>query len=265
MHHDFESSTVRAINARPEFRGRWINDKLASSKRKVHHSAGICRGMWIHWESLWFMAKRTSKIATTLRQLGEVQVNDWDFMALLNKDVREIELGHSLRRLGNVRVMEWDFRTVLPAVNKLAHQEVDVVGFMKRTAHYKVMDWDFRTALHGQPEEEPHSEDGLSGDGMQQIVLRLKNFLEYVAVRLIDEPKHAQIKVQEIAKNVLRFKLVVVKRDVIQVIGREGHTAAAIRSILKAVAAEKGVHVLLLIHSHEEEADLLEREKWQGK
>jgi predicted RNA-binding protein YlqC (UPF0109 family) len=208
-----------------------------------------------------FMAKKTSRIAATLKQLGEVQVNDWDFMALLNKDVREIELGHSLRRLGNVRVMEWDFRTVLPVVNKLAHQEVDVVGFMKRTAHYKVMEWDFRTALHGQPEEIKQVAGSVSGAEMQLLMLRLKNFLEYVALGLIDDPLHSQIKVQQIAKDVLRYKLVLAKRDVIQVIGRDGHTAAAIRSILKAVAAEKGVHVLLLIHSHEEEVALLSNEQ----
>jgi hypothetical protein len=36
-------------------------------------------------------------------------------------------------------------------------------------------------------------------------------------------------------------------------IGTEGHTAAAIRSMMKAEAARHGVHVLLRIHSHEEE------------
>ena len=86
-----------------------------------------------------------SKLTKSLKQLGEIQVNDWDFMALLNKDVSEIHLTDSLRRLGNVRVMEWDFRTVLPVVTKLAHQEVDLVDLLRRTAHYKVLDWDFKS------------------------------------------------------------------------------------------------------------------------
>ena len=68
-------------------------------------------------------------------------------MALLNKDIKDVEFSQSLRSLGNIRVLEWDFRTVLPAVSKLAHQEVDVIGLVKRTACYKVMEWDFRTAL----------------------------------------------------------------------------------------------------------------------
>ena len=55
----------------------------------------------------------------------------------------------------------------------------------------------------------------------------------------------------------LRFKLVLVKKDVVLLIGREGHTAAAIRSILKANAALHGVQALLQIHSHEEEAAFL--------
>ena len=88
---------------------------------------------------------------------------------------------------------------------------------------------------------------------MQALIVRLKNFLQYVVVNLIDEPNHAQIKVQEIAPNVLRFKLVLVKRDVAMLIGREGHTAAAIRSSLKAAAGMNGVQALLQIHSHEEE------------
>ena len=90
------------------------------------------------------MPKRISKFANSLKQLGDIQVTELDFMELLNTDIRELEIAHSLRRLGSIRVMEWDFRTVLPAVNKLAHQEVDLINFVKRTAHYKVMEWDFR-------------------------------------------------------------------------------------------------------------------------
>ena len=75
--------------------------------------------------------KRISGFASSLRQLGEIHVNDWDFEGLMNKDVRDIEFSKSLRRLGSIRVMEWDFRDMLPAVNKLAHQEVDIVNLVK--------------------------------------------------------------------------------------------------------------------------------------
>ena len=203
------------------------------------------------------MSKRISKFADSLKQLGNIQVTELDFMELLNTDIREFEIAHSLRKLGSVRVMEWDFRTILPAVNKLAHQEVDVIGLVKRTAAYKVMEWDFRSS------SSPASQAALSepagqvkpvaAEEMQALIVRLKNFLQYVVANLIDQPDHAQIKVREIAPNVLRFKLVLVKRDLAMLIGREGHTAAAIRSCLKAAAAIHGVQALLLIHSHEEE------------
>lgn len=204
------------------------------------------------------MPKRISNIASSLKQLGEIQINDWDFIALLNKDIGELEFTQSLRRLGNVRVIDWDFRTVLPAVNKLAHQEVDLVDLLKRTAHYKVMDWDFRSPLP--PEEKPTQQESgdSSGKGpgpaeMQAIILRLKNFLQYVVVNLIDDPDQAMIRIQEIEVNVLRFKLVLVKRDFAMLVGRDGQTASAIRGILKAAARAHGVHALLEIHSHEEE------------
>jgi predicted RNA-binding protein YlqC (UPF0109 family) len=197
------------------------------------------------------MPKRTSKFSNSLKQLGEIQVTEWDFMDLLNKDIGDLEITHSLRRLGNMRVMEWDFKTVLPAVNRLAHQEVDLIGFVKRTARYKVLDWDFRSPLPAKPLERC-----LSPADMQALVVRLKSFLQYVVVRLIDEPGHAQIKVREIQPNVLRFKLVLVQRDVAMLIGREGHTASAIRNILKAAAGSHGVRALLQIHSHEEEITL---------
>ena len=198
------------------------------------------------------MPNHVSKIAGSLKQLGEIQVTDWDFMGLLNTEIKELEISRSLSRLGRIRVMEWDFRAALPAVRKVANQEVDVISFLKRTASYKVMDWDFRSASPTAP-----MAPSISRDEMQAIIVRLKNFLQYVAVNLIDEPDHAQIKVTEMGPTGLRFKLVLVKKDVLLLIGREGHTAAAIRNVLKAAAATCGVQVLLQIHSHEEEAAFL--------
>lgn len=198
------------------------------------------------------MPNRVSKIASSLKQLGETQVTDWDFMGLLNTEIRELEIARSLKRLGRVQVMEWDFRAALPAVRKAANQEVDVIGFFKRMASYKVMNWDFRGSTPVAPVAK-----SISPSEMQAIILRLKNFLQYVAVNLIDEPNHAQIKVSEMGPTGLRFKLVLVKKDVVLLIGREGHTAAAIRSILKANAALHGVQALLQIHPHEEEAAFL--------
>lgn len=209
------------------------------------------------------MAKRVSKIANSLKQLGDIQVTEWDLMGLLNTELKELEITRSLTRLGSIQVMEWDFRTVLPAVKKAANQEVDLIDLFKRTASYKVMDWDFRSALakDNPPAAQKPVRPVISRAEMQAILHRLKNFLEYVVVNLIDEPNHAQIKVSEMGPTGLRFKLVLVKKDVKMLIGREGHTASAIRNLLKANAAKDGVQALLQIHSHEEEAEFLAKEE----
>ena len=94
---------------------------------------------------------------------------------------------------------------------------------------------------------------------MQAVTDRLRNFLQYVAVKLIDDPSQAQLKVTELGPKKLRFKLVLAQADVGMLIGRNGFTASAIRSILKAAAEREGVQVTLQIHSQEEEAEMLAR------
>lgn len=95
---------------------------------------------------------------------------------------------------------------------------------------------------------------------MQAVTDRLRNFLQFVAVKLIDEPTKAQLKVAELGPKKLRFKLILAREDVAMLIGRNGFTASAIRSVLKAAADKEGVQVSLQIHSHEEEAEFLARE-----
>ncbi len=96
--------------------------------------------------------------------------------------------------------------------------------------------------------------------GMKTVTDKLRNFLQYVAVKLIDDPSQAQLKVAEVGPKRLRFKLVLAQADVAMLIGRNGFTASAIRSVLKAAAEREGVHVSLHIHSHEEEAEMMSRE-----
>jgi predicted RNA-binding protein YlqC (UPF0109 family) len=98
---------------------------------------------------------------------------------------------------------------------------------------------------------------------MEPVTEHLRNFLQYVAVKLIDEPEKAQLKVAELSAKSLRFKLVLAQSDVAILIGRNGFTASAIRSVLKAAAEREGVHATLQIHSHEEEAEFLAREEGQ--
>lgn len=203
------------------------------------------------------MSSRASKIASSLKQLGEIQVNDWDFMGLLNTDIENLEITRSLRKLGQIQVADWDFKDVLPAVKKVAHQEVDVVDLLKRTANYKVLDWDFR---HPSPESAAEEKKRADLSGLKDVSTRLTNFLEYVLVNLIEDPDTARILVTPLVPTGLRFKVVLAKRDLAMLIGRDGQSAAAIRGIMKSVGREHAVEVVLNMHSHEEEATLLARD-----
>ena len=217
------------------------------------------------------MRERVSEITESIKRIGQIQVFDWDLKTVLNTEISELELTHSLRRLGQIQVFDWDFATVVPTIKKTANTEIDLKNFLKRTAQIQVFEWDFRTVLPAKDKAEPTAlliprrpaaptVVRISPAEMHSITLRLKNFLQYVAVNLIDEPNHAQIKVTELGPNRLRFKLVLVKRDVSMLIGKNGFTASAIRSILKATAEMNGIQALLQIHSHEDEIALLAKE-----
>lgn len=94
---------------------------------------------------------------------------------------------------------------------------------------------------------------------MEAVTQHLKNFLQFVAVKLIDDPSQAVLKVAELGPKKLRFKLVLSGSDVAVLIGRNGFTASAIRNVLKAAGDKEGVQVSLQIHSHEEEAEMIAR------
>lgn len=198
------------------------------------------------------MPKRISEIADSLRQIGEIQVSDFDLKGLLNTDIKDLEIGPSLRKLGNRKVLDWDFKEALPKVHKLAYQEVDLVGWVKRAAHYKVMEWDFRSASD-EDAGIPPGPEAPDPERMLELIGRLKGFLHFVTVNLIDEPERARIRIEEIGPGVLRFKIVVTSGDLKTLLGRDGVTASSIRNLLKTAARAEGVHALLQILSQEEE------------
>ena len=73
--------------------------------------------------------------------------------------------------------------------------------------------------------------------------------------RLIDEPDYATIDCDEIAPNVLRFRIILKQRDLSMLIGMKGYTAAPIRRILKDIALQSGCYAVLQIQTHEEAAE----------
>jgi predicted RNA-binding protein YlqC (UPF0109 family) len=89
---------------------------------------------------------------------------------------------------------------------------------------------------------------------MQTVTNQLRAFLQYYAVQLIEHPEQAQLRVAEIDPGKLRFRLILNPSDVALLIGKNGFTASAIRSVMKAAADRHNVHFTLQIHSHEEEA-----------
>ena len=100
----------------------------------------------------------------------------------------------------------------------------------------------------------------MHGAAMQLITDKLRGFLQYVAVQFIEFPAEAQLKVTELGPKKLRFKLVLTQTDVALLIGRNGFTASAIRSVLRAAADREGIQVSLHIHSHDEEIEMLAKE-----
>ncbi|MEP4077041.1 KH domain-containing protein [Haloferula sp.] len=196
------------------------------------------------------MATRISKFTNSLKQLGDIQVTDWDFQALLNKD---LDLADSLRRLGNTKVIDLEFESVMPTFQKFAYREVEVPEVVKRAAYYKVLDWDFRSNSTPTARRAKSNKRTPNPEEMRVLMDRLRNFLQFVVVNLISEADRAEIRVKEIEPGVVRFKLLVTQKDVKDMIGRNGATASAIRNLLKATAVSEGIHALLDIQSHEEE------------
>lgn len=88
---------------------------------------------------------------------------------------------------------------------------------------------------------------------MEKITAQIKDFLQYVALQFIKDPKLAELRIGHSGDNKVNFRLVLSQPDVATLIGRQGFTASTIRSLVKAAAEREGVQVNLRIHSHEEE------------
>lgn len=198
------------------------------------------------------MSARISKIASSLKQIGDIQVAEWDFMGLLNTELNQLEVSRSLRRLGAIKVTDWDFSEVLPAIRETANIEVDLAGAFRRAARIKVMEWDFNSA--GSANVAATNTPGGSKSARDGLRDRLLGFLRFVVSNLIDAPGNALVAVKEMGPHALCFQVVLEPRDVAMLIGREGHTAGAIRRILQAAGGRHDVQVLLHIQSHDEVA-----------
>lgn len=76
----------------------------------------------------------------------------------------------------------------------------------------------------------------------------MKEFLDYVARSLVENPDAVRIEVEENEEEV-SLVLTVDERDMGRVIGRDGRIANAIRSLLRVMGTRDGRHVELEIVS----------------
>ncbi|HEX2868957.1 MAG: KH domain-containing protein [Ignavibacteria bacterium] len=75
----------------------------------------------------------------------------------------------------------------------------------------------------------------------------MKEFIEFIAKHLVDNPDGVSIEEKSSEDNKIVLSLKVSAEDVGKVIGKQGKTAQAMRTLLTAVAAKEGKRVVLEI------------------
>jgi len=93
---------------------------------------------------------------------------------------------------------------------------------------------------------------------MDEIATNIRNFLQYLVVHFIEDKGEACLKLSKSEEErTLHFRIILSERDVAKLIGKNGFTASAIRSVIKAAGEKHDVHVNLRINSTSEEAERL--------
>jgi predicted RNA-binding protein YlqC (UPF0109 family) len=75
----------------------------------------------------------------------------------------------------------------------------------------------------------------------------MKEFIEYIAKHLVDNPEHVEVEERAPEENKVVLALKVNPDDVGKVIGKQGRTAQAMRTLLTAIAAKEGQRAILEI------------------
>jgi predicted RNA-binding protein YlqC (UPF0109 family) len=74
----------------------------------------------------------------------------------------------------------------------------------------------------------------------------MKEFLEFMARHLVDQPDRVHVEMEEREERVV-YRLTVDQADVGKVIGKQGRTAQALRTLVIAAAARAGKRAMLEI------------------
>ena len=75
----------------------------------------------------------------------------------------------------------------------------------------------------------------------------MKEFIEFIAKHLVDTPDSVSIDEHENEDKTVELSLKVASDDVGKVIGKQGKTAQAMRTLLTAIAAKDGKRAILKI------------------
>lgn len=75
----------------------------------------------------------------------------------------------------------------------------------------------------------------------------MKEFIEYIAKHLVDNPDAVVVEERASEENKMILALRVQSDDVGKVIGKQGKTAQAMRTLLTAIAAKEGHRAILEI------------------
>lgn len=93
---------------------------------------------------------------------------------------------------------------------------------------------------------------------MQEAATNIKNFLQFLVLQFIEDKQDARLKVvTSEEESALGFRLILSDRDVAKLIGKNGFTASAVRSVIKAVGEKHDINVTLKILSQQEEEELM--------
>ena len=88
---------------------------------------------------------------------------------------------------------------------------------------------------------------------MRSLVDIIGKYLQVATAPFIKNPKSAELRVASNSTgDITRFRLIMEREDVARVIGRNGMTASAIRSLAKAAGERLGTRVVIHILSKDE-------------
>ena len=168
--------------------------------------------------------------------------------SILHRDIKDLEIMRSLKRLANLRVTEWELKDI--PKYRVTDWE------LKDLPNLRVTEWELGDLI-GRRERRNRDRTHPSDEDIRQLAEKLERFIRFVAKNLIDHPDLAVIKTTRKESGVLFIELILTQRDAAALIGHGGHTAAAMRNIVKNVARHRGVSVAIRIQSHEEITSLI--------